>query len=172
MKQLNQFMFSKGQTNPLKHRFCALSCCFALLVGFMLNPHGTVMAQALTQGPDLIVKAVTFDGRCNATFTIENRRTPTIANNFYFSISPIVVTGSSTPQTVLVGPIPGVAGLASVNWVRPNTVVQNVSAIAVTVDPQNFVVESIEQNNSGVFPVPSRCRLLTPVTPVPTRIPG
>lgn len=171
MKQLNQFMSSKWQTNPLMHRFCALSCCFVLLAGFMLNPHGTVMAQALTQGPDFIVEAVTFDRRCNATFTIENSGTLTMSN-FYFSISPVFMMGSSTLQAALVGPIPGLAGLASVNWVRPNTVVLNVSAIAVTVDPQNFVTESNEQNNSGVFPVPSRCRLLTPVTPEPTQIPG
>lgn len=167
-------MFSNNYFMKPFHRLSTLVLCLALLVGFLANSQPLIAAQAMVPvpAPDLVVTNVTFDTRCNATITIRNRWHPNITNNFYFSLSPVAVTGSATAQTVLVGPIPGLAGLTSVNWTRPNTLVLNTATIAVTVDPQNFVVESSEQNNSGVFPVPSRCRLLTPVTPVPTRIPG
>ena len=164
-------MFSNNYLITPFQRFSTLIVCLAVFVGFLTNSHLPVAAQALVPAPDLVVTNVTFDTRCNATITIRNRWHPT-TSNFYFSLSPVAVTGSTTAQTVLVGPIPGLAGLTSMNWTRPNTLVLNVATIAVTVDPQNFVTESNEQNNSGVFPVPSRCRLLTPVTPVHTRIPG
>lgn len=165
-------MFSNNYFMQPFHRLSTLVLCLAVLVGFLANSQPLVAAQAMVPGPDLVVTNVTFDTRCNATITIRNHWTPNITNNFYFSLSPVAVTGSATAQTVLVGPIPGLAGLTSVNWTRPNTLVLNTATIAVTVDPQNFVAEESEQNNSRTFPVPSRCRLLTPVTPVPTRIPG
>jgi len=166
-------MFSNNYFMKPFHRLSTLVLCLALLVGFLANSQPLIAAQAMVPvpPPDLIVTNATFDSRCNATITIKNRWSPNIVNNFYFSISPIAVTGSPTPQTVLVGPIPGLAGFASVNRVRPNTLVLNATSITVTVDPQNLVFESSEQNNVSIFPVPSRCRLLTPVTPVPTRIP-
>jgi hypothetical protein len=164
-------MFSNNYFMKPFHRLSTHVLCLALLVGFLANSQPLVAAPAPVPAPDLVVTNVAFDTRCNATVTIRNRWHPT-TSNFYFSLSPIAVTGSTTAQTVLVGPIPGLAGLTSMNWTRPNTLVLNATTITVTVDPQNFVTENNEQNNVGNFPVPSRCRLLTPVTPVPTRIPG
>jgi hypothetical protein len=165
-------MFSNNYFMKPFHCLSTIVLCLALLVGFLANSQPLVAAQVPVPPADLIVTNATFDSRCNATITIRNRWSPNITNNFYFSLSPVAVTSPSTPQTVLVRPIPGLAGFASVNRMRPNTLVLNATTITVTVDPQNLVFESSEQNNVSVFPVPSRCRLLTPVTPVPTRIPG
>jgi subtilase family serine protease len=163
-------MLFQLQTTVSSHRLLVIGFCLALL-GALFPPTSThLLGATLPQQPDLRVTSVVVNSKCSATFTITNVGTGATANPFTVQASPLAV-GMLVPQTVTLVTIPSLAAGASFVHVRLNTKILNALAMTVVVDPQNVIAESDESNNTLLFPMPAKCRLLTPVTPVPTGIP-
>lgn len=165
-------MISQLQTTLLNHRLLLIGLCLALL-GALFPPTSThLLGATLPEKPDLRVTSVVVDTKCRATFTITNAGTAAATNPFTFQASPLIVPNLPGGQTVTLSTLSSLAAGVSFVYVRLNTKILNAPAMTVLVDPQNVIAESDESNNMSLFTMPAKCRLLTPVTPVPTRIPG
>lgn len=164
-------MISQLQTALLTNRLLIIGFCLALLGAMFPAAPTHLLGATLPEKPDLRVTSV-VDTKCRATFTITNAGTAAATNPFTFQASPLIVPNLPGGQTVTLATLPGLAAGASFTHVRLNTKILNAPAMTVVVDPQNVIAESDESNNTLLVPMPAKCRLLTPATPEPTRIPG
>ena len=165
-------MISQLQTVLLTNRLLFIGFCLALFGATFPTAPTHLLGATLPQQPDLQVTSVVVNTKCRATFTITNTGSAAATNPFTFQASPLIVPGLPGGQTMTLATLPGLAAGASFTYVRLNTQILNAPAMTVVVDPQNLVAESDEANNTLLVPMPAKCRLLTPVTPVPTRNAG